>query len=1015
MNMKKFFVILYFFWAIHLSAFAQQKILVSQISGFTQAVVSVISTTTNLSPATTAGMVTNFGRLGGLTFTNIGSRTWTAPGFLRWDDNEHGLVVDTDTTDSSITLGEEINVRVHNTCGTNILNGQIVKLCQGAGPFVNVTLADNSTLAGSIVFGVATTDIANNGFGRVTAFGKVRGLVTTGYVEGAIVYLGRNGAITNAAPLYPAYEVVIGVVEYTHGTEGRIFVKPYRNGWARSGDIPAQTNIAHNSLLGIEGAGSLHVSADQTNLIATAWQNPASATNWTWTKTATAVTVTGYTGPTNVVVPDMLDGLPVTGFGTIFANTAITSISGGANVTTLVDNTFTDCLTLTSVDLPSITTIGEYSFSYCPDLIYINLPNVVTIGNLAFQSAASLSSVSLPSVITIGEYAFAACPVLTSIDLPSAMILGDYAFAYCPELIYINLPNVVTIGNLAFQSSTTLSSVSLPSIMTVGAYAFAECHKLTSVDLPNVKVIKTRTFEDCPALTSVYFGQNAPAEKADVYFNTPNVTNYVTNPNATGWSTNWNGRPVVRLPLAGNLTGNVTGNATTATSLSAGSDSNRLANALTNTPTLQQVVTAGGTVTTGIVTIDAENARTNTYGGYLGIGPERWQANYGEASGIGSWANNYGTASGNGSWANNYGTASGEGSWANYGGTASGEGSWANYGGTASGKASWANYGGTASGNASWANYGGTASGIGAWANNGGTASGAGSWAMGPTAVASNANSFAWNDQYSHGDGSFNIGAPSLLWLGGISLQTLLDGKLPTNATAASIGAVPTNLTITIDGTPKTYPDLNFTTAAGEGVTFPQATNIAVEVMSLAPIRITDARFFLGGLSNTPQSVRARLAVSQKPNNRCTDLVYLATNMLFYSVTSTVAGSADTYTNVVVDASGFIANDMYTKPDASQATWQTCSNAADTVVSWNCSNMVATAAGTTISRVNRFRVPDYYDATGGSNINITINFTTPYTNTVSYNIAYWSRTNFTTAVGSVVVTNSATLSIPYVR
>jgi hypothetical protein len=130
--------------------------------------------------AAAAGMVTNFGRLGGLTFTNIGSSAWAAPGFLRWDDDEHGLVVDTDTTDSSITLGEEINVRVRNTCGTNILNGKIVKLCQGAGPFVNVTLADNSTLAGSIVFGVATTDIANNGFGRVTTFGKVRGLVTTG-------------------------------------------------------------------------------------------------------------------------------------------------------------------------------------------------------------------------------------------------------------------------------------------------------------------------------------------------------------------------------------------------------------------------------------------------------------------------------------------------------------------------------------------------------------------------------------------------------------------------------------------------------------------------------------------------------------------------------------------------------------------------------------------------------------------------------------------------------------------
>jgi hypothetical protein len=46
---------------------------------------------------------------------------------------------------------------------------------------------------------------------------------------------------------------------------------------------------------------------------------------------------------------------------------------------------------------------------------------------------------------------------------------------------------------------------------------------------------------------------------------------------------------------------------------------NRIAMALTNTPTLQQVVTAGGTVTSGTVTIDAANARTNTFGGRLTI------------------------------------------------------------------------------------------------------------------------------------------------------------------------------------------------------------------------------------------------------------------------------------------------------------------------------------------------------------------------------------------------------------
>jgi len=45
-------------------------------------------------------------------------------------------------------------------------------------------------------------------------------------------------------------------------------------------------------------------------------------------------------------------------------------------------------------------------------------------------------------------------------------------------------------------------------------------------------------------------GQNAPAEAADVFAEiTPIPTVYVTDPQATGWGAEWNGAPVVRLPL----------------------------------------------------------------------------------------------------------------------------------------------------------------------------------------------------------------------------------------------------------------------------------------------------------------------------------------------------------------------------------------------------------------------------------------------------------------------------------
>jgi hypothetical protein len=203
------------------------------------------------------------------------------------------------------------------------------------------------------------------------------------------------------------------------------------------------------------------------------------------------------------------------------------------------------------------------------------------------------------------------------------------------------------------------------------------------------------------------------------------------------------------------------------------------------------VVNAGGAVTSGVVTIDSANARTNTYGGALGIGPNRWQANAGAASGSGSWAN-----------------------------------------------------GGVASGDYSWAGVNSVASGDRSWANGGGAASGARSWAMGQSAIASNDNSFAWNDQYSHGDGSFNIGAPSLLWLQNTNLQTLLDAKLSTesdpvwtNALAQGF-ATPGSITMdtgTRSSTSTTFAANEFITRDGvdemlallSGFTFYGATNAA--------------------------------------------------------------------------------------------------------------------------------------------------------------------------------------------
>ncbi len=336
--------------------------------------------------------------------------------------------------------------------------------------------------------------------------------------------------------------------------------------------LPAHANIAHQLLLAIlllapvvsaaaagvtflaagGGGGSTNWQAvvySLTNGAAlgeTAWQNPAAAADWTWTSNGREITLTGYSGPNAVVIPDMLDGLPVTGFGRVFReNMDITSVGGGANIKAVGFEAFYYCVALTSVSLPACTTVGDGAFYDCVSLSSISLPACTTVGADAFGACWALDSVSLPACATVGDYAFNGCMSLNSISLPACTTVSDYAFGAGWALNSVYLPACTTVGVYAFGACEALNSVSLPACTTVGEAAFQNCASLSSVSLPACTTVGEAAFYNCENLSSVTFGQNAPAPAADVFeYSTPTI--YVSNPHATGWGDTWNGRPVVR-------------------------------------------------------------------------------------------------------------------------------------------------------------------------------------------------------------------------------------------------------------------------------------------------------------------------------------------------------------------------------------------------------------------------------------------------------------------------------------
>ena len=194
---------------------------------------------------------------------------------------------------------------------------------------------------------------------------------------------------------------------------------------------------------------------------------------------------------------------------------SLTSVTIPNSVTSIGDNAFRGCSGLTSVTIPnSVTSIGESAFNGCSGLTSVTIPNSVTsIGDYAFRNCSGLTSVTIPnSVTSIGDYAFYNCSGLTSVTIPNSVeSIGDGAFQSCSGLTSVTIPNSVTsIRDAAFCECTGMTSVTIGnSVKSIGKSAFSGCSGLTSVTIPNsVTSIGEKAFQSCYGLTSVTIGNS---------------------------------------------------------------------------------------------------------------------------------------------------------------------------------------------------------------------------------------------------------------------------------------------------------------------------------------------------------------------------------------------------------------------------------------------------------------------------------------------------------------------------
>ncbi len=159
-------------------------------------------------------------------------------GKMRWNDTDGTAEIRLKGDNVTLQIGQEQVKRVVNktspliTLQESAYQAVVVSGAQGQRLSVKLAKGDSdANSAGTI--GIVTETIAANQEGFITTSGEVRNINTTGslqgetWADGDILYLSPTtfGALTNIKPVAPNHLVVVGYVEYAHGTQGKIFVK----------------------------------------------------------------------------------------------------------------------------------------------------------------------------------------------------------------------------------------------------------------------------------------------------------------------------------------------------------------------------------------------------------------------------------------------------------------------------------------------------------------------------------------------------------------------------------------------------------------------------------------------------------------------------------------------------------------------------------------------------------------------------------------------------------------------
>ncbi len=213
---------------------------------------------------------------------------------------------------------------------------------------------------------------------------------------------------------------------------------------------------------------------------------------------------------TDVVIPETIEGLPVTRIGNnAFEEAAVTTLKLPPALQEIGEFAFFQCGKLTAVDIPgTVAVVEKNAFGNCSALVDLTLHEGTRELRQGAFSTCGFTSVTLPeSLGVLRAGAFSWCSKLEEVNFPERQVdVYSGVFSETPWLRAMREkdPLVIVNGTL-IDGYTCKGDVVIPDDVTIiSAEAFSLNMGITSVVVPaSVKDIWDRTFSYCLNLEKV--------------------------------------------------------------------------------------------------------------------------------------------------------------------------------------------------------------------------------------------------------------------------------------------------------------------------------------------------------------------------------------------------------------------------------------------------------------------------------------------------------------------------------